>query len=193
MMLHLIQPMARLWGRLSTSGRGSDTRAAIRLGLPVEHQVQLWSETWRPPEQILKAIESAIREDGGVVVCGGDYDRWDLELRGGSLANSRLYMTVEDHNGGRQRFRFRLVPHFTLIAVSTNLPATALAMGAALDRAWPATVILGSVASYLIVLAIVQCNFAHELLRRVLRRTGCVGEEQSIPSVNGEPVRMTSG
>ena len=57
---------------------------------------------------------------------GGDYDEWDLRVRGGLLAGARLVMAVEDHEGGKQNVHFR-----------TSFSASRLAAGVGRQPRWP--------------------------------------------------------
>ena len=43
---------------------------------------------------------------------GGEYDRWDLDVRLGALATARARMTIEEHGTGRQLIRLRIWPRF---------------------------------------------------------------------------------
>jgi hypothetical protein len=51
-----------------------------------------------------------MRSTGAVVLHGGDYDAWDLEVRGGLLGRSRLQMATEDSGSGTQLVRLRSWP-----------------------------------------------------------------------------------
>jgi hypothetical protein len=76
----------------------------------------VWSETWRDPASWLGEIESAIRLRGATVIRGGDFDRWDLELRKGLFASTRLMLAIEEHGGGRQLARIKMWPRFSRVA-----------------------------------------------------------------------------
>lgn len=105
-LFHLIQPMARLWGRL----KHGLTPWRRRGGLPVSTTQPIsviWSEHWRAPEDWLAQLSKALRGEGAVTRNGGDYDSWDLEIRGGIFARLRLTMAIEEHGAGRQYLRFR--------------------------------------------------------------------------------------
>jgi len=78
----------------------------------------------------VEALERALRDGPGFVVCGGEYDHWDLEVRGGTLGAARLAVVVEDHDGGRQLARFRSRPRLSPGAVLVGFMLTALAAGA---------------------------------------------------------------
>ena len=55
-------------------------------------------------------------------VCpGGDWDRWDLEVRAGVSGRVRALLTIEEHGSGRQQLRFRLIPHHRAILGATAL------------------------------------------------------------------------
>jgi len=108
--LHLLQPAARLWGRLESGltpwrGHGSSVRA-----LPRPYTLTMWSEVWQPPEERLRSLERAVRADGFVVTRGSAWDRWDLAIRGGALGGARLRAATEEHGAGRQLTRVRAWP-----------------------------------------------------------------------------------
>lgn len=110
--------------------------------LPREWTAAFWIESGQAPEMWLEEIRSAIREDGGLVLSGGDFDRWDLEVRSG-LAAARLLMAVEEHGQGRQMVRFRVWPRWSRIGLVLTLLATALSFLAVLDRAWSMAMLFG--------------------------------------------------
>jgi hypothetical protein len=76
----------------------------------------LWSEQWRDPASWLADIESILRERGVIVLRGGDFDRWDLELRRGLFASTKVMLAIEEHGGGRQLARLRMWPRFSRVA-----------------------------------------------------------------------------
>ena len=54
--------------------------------------------------------EEGLRAEGLALEIGGEFDRWDLEVRGGFFGCARLRLAVEEHGGGRQLARFRVWP-----------------------------------------------------------------------------------
>jgi hypothetical protein len=70
---------------------------------------------------------------------GGDFDRWDLELRGGLLGGVRILTAVEEHGHGRQLVRFGFRPRPTrgspLLAAFFALAGIAAALGGAFAAA----------------------------------------------------------
>jgi GT2 family glycosyltransferase len=154
--LHLMQPAARLWGRL---WHGLDPLRLRRLShwvLPKGRQQTLWSEAWRDLGVAGRArAGAAVR---GLVRHGGDFDRWDLSLAGGLFGRARVLMTVEEHGQGRQYLRFRIWPkvrHLSLL-----LAAVALAGAALLDEAWLPALLLGPLALALLATAVRECGAA---------------------------------
>lgn len=69
--LHVAQPAARLWGRLSYGLTPWRNRGGSHLAMPIPRVVSRWSETWREPEDRLRAVEKYVRAFGPVVVRGG--------------------------------------------------------------------------------------------------------------------------
>jgi GT2 family glycosyltransferase len=149
--LHVAQPLARLEGRLRHGltpwrRRGNGARA-----LPVGRRLEQWRETWLDPYQWVRNYESALLAEGAVVRRGGDFDGWDLEVRGGTLAGARLSAVVEEHGGGRQLGRIRIRPVWSRAAPALALALTALCVAAALGGAVIAAVVLGVMAAGLAI------------------------------------------
>jgi len=69
------------------------------------------------------------------VLCGGAFDRWDLELRGGIFGGARTLMAVEELGGGAQLVRYRFWPIVGRAATLLPISAFAVALAAALDGA----------------------------------------------------------
>ena len=146
-LLYLTQPVARLRGRLAHGltpwrRRGGRRRGGRRFAVPRPGRGELWSERWQPSHERLHALESELSLPGGVVNRGGDFDRWDLDVRTGTLASARLRLVVEEHGGGRQLARFRWWPRFNLLILALAGVLGALAAGAALDGAQLAAALL---------------------------------------------------
>jgi len=129
-LLYLLQPLARLSGRLAhglTPWRRRGPRALIS---PWPRSVSLWSERWQSTEQRMRAIAAAVSQQGAVLRSGGDWDRWDLQVRGGVVGNARLRVAIEEHGSGRQLVRVRFWPRTT--AGATILLGVPMADAAAL-------------------------------------------------------------
>ena len=144
--LHLVQPLARLLGRVRHGLSPCRLRRPSTLMVPRTRHYTLWSERWRGAEERLAALEAALRTKRVPALRGGDFDRWDLMVRGGLFGAARALMAVEDHGAGRQYVRFRLWPRWSLGGLCTLGALATLAGGAALNGAWLAGGLLGAAA-----------------------------------------------
>lgn len=133
--LHVVQPLARLCGRLRHGLTPWRRRRGDGLAMPRSRTWSIWCETWRDLTSRLHDLERALRRHGALPVAGGAWDRWDLEIRTGTLGSVRLRSGVEEHGHGRQLVRFRAWPRVTrVVAIATALFA-GIATAAALDGA----------------------------------------------------------
>ena len=142
LILHLMQPLARLSGRLSYGLHPWRQRGLSHMALPRPRTVSSWSEEWRAPEEWLGHLRTRIKAEGGVATTGGSFDNWDLEVHGGMLASARTRMVVEEHGAGRQMLRFKIWPRCSGFGVSMSFLMAALSITAVVDRAWLAAALL---------------------------------------------------
>src|SRR5213592_2737128 len=141
--LHLVQPLARLRGRLLEGltpwrRRATPGRAPL---WPVT--AAIWSERWEPLDRRLRALEARLRAARACVLRGEAHDDWDLEVRSGILGVSRLIMGVEDHAGAKQLVRLRWWPKIPMRVPILALGFAALAGAAAQAHLWGAAGLLG--------------------------------------------------
>ena len=92
------------------------------------------------------------------MLAGGDYDRWDLEVRGGLFDSIRTCMASEDHGSGAQLIRFRVWPRFALLGLLLTLLLVLVSILAAIDQEWLASVVLGVVATALALRTFGNCS-----------------------------------
>ena len=134
--LHMIQPAARLKGRICnglTPLRQRKIRRASRRPI-----TSLWSETWRPSEAWLHDLETELVHHKGIIRRGGDYEECDLHVRGGLFAGAALVMGVDDHARGKQYLRFRTSFEATNALWLTGAPLAIFAAVSFMSGAWPA-------------------------------------------------------
>jgi GT2 family glycosyltransferase len=155
--LYLLQPLARLIGRIGGGLTPWRRRAARGLSRPLPRSLSIWSESWSSLEERLTSVEGQARARFASVVRGGDYDRWDLEIRGGPLGAVRLRAAVEEHGAGRQLARYRIWPRLSRGAVAATALVLALLAAAAVDDAWVATALLGAIAAALVLRELQEC------------------------------------
>jgi hypothetical protein len=166
--MHLMQPAARLIGRLQHGLTPWRRRGRVALGWRAAQRT-IWSESWRSSEQWLELLERAVREQGPIVRRGGDYDNWDLEIRGGPFGSLRARIVIEEHGAGKQMIRLSTRRRITTFARCWLVTAGALAVGAVGGGAWIAaacllavTVGLGMMVGFEGAMAVGSWAAAHE-------------------------------
>ncbi len=186
--LHFLQPAARLWGRLGYGLTPWRRRGNGRLTVPWPQALDIWSEGhWLSAEQRLQEFENTLRNGGAAVVRGGDYDRWDLEVRGGLLGTARLLMVIEEHGNGRQFVRMRL---WAMASPGTLVVACLFAvLGglAATDLEWTAWALLNIPAILLVGRTLYECSSAMAVLRQAIELHRQPGSSGAAETGRSEP------
>jgi GT2 family glycosyltransferase len=172
-LLFLLQPAARLYGRLSSGLTPWRGRRVARLHWPWR-RISIWSNHPRGVNERLGTLEGSLKRERVVVVRGGPYDRWDLAVREGASGVARLRMCIEDHGHGEQVVHFRVWPWPDALGLNGLLICvpTILASAAAWDRAWPAAAVLGGIAAAFSVRLSRQCTAAAGLLAKQVLAAG---------------------
>src|SRR5262245_43917682 len=132
--LHVIQPGARLLGRIQ-HGMGPWNFQGFSRFVSLWTTVSLWSVRWEPIEARLSKLASILREAKAPVASGGDYDKWDLSVSGGLFGAIRVLAMVEEHGSGQQLCRFRAWPQVPATALAILVVLITIAGLAGLDRA----------------------------------------------------------
>ncbi len=158
--LHLLQPAARLVGRLSQGLSPWRQRRTAGVTLPRQRVRVAWHEAWEPALHRVGRVERVARASGARVVRGGPYSSWDLEVSGGALGAARLLMVVEEHGRERQLVRSRIWPRVTGGASRALLVLGAFAVACAVaGRPYTA---IGSLAAAVLVALVAawECGLA---------------------------------
>jgi glycosyltransferase involved in cell wall biosynthesis len=134
--LHLLQPLARLIGRLSSGLTVWRRRGDPGFAVPYRRSWATWTEHWQAPEQRLSQLWHGLQARGAVVRRGGDYNRWDLEIIGGMFGSVRLLMAIEDHGAGTQFVRLQSWPRVRNPATALLALFALLIVAAAFAHAW---------------------------------------------------------
>jgi glycosyltransferase involved in cell wall biosynthesis len=131
--LYVLQPLARLVGRLGDGLTPWRRPGGSGFLVPRSRNLEVWSEQWYSCEERLEAIVTSIQENSIVPIRGGDYDRWDIECRGGMLGAH----APPHHRGARRRrqlVRYRVGAR--LLARSDCHFSRLLAALATTERGW---------------------------------------------------------
>jgi glycosyltransferase involved in cell wall biosynthesis len=145
--LHLMQPLARLYGRLTHGLKPWRIRGindlALEFVVPKACGFSLWSEDWKSIEDWVRSTEAKLIELKVPVKRGGEFERWDLEVRCGLLAACRGLFTVEEHGAGKQLVRLCCQMRYSRPGIVLFSVFIALALFATFDNAFVAAAILG--------------------------------------------------
>jgi glycosyltransferase involved in cell wall biosynthesis len=167
-LLHLLQPLARLRGRLRSALTPWRRHGPGGFAIPWTRTWSLWTEHWQSPEARLERLEMLLGLEGCLVARGGDYHDWDLEVRAGGLSAVRILLAIEEHGQGRQMVRFRAQPRFRpAVGIGLALLSTGTLL-ASLDGVLTAAAVLGTASVFLAVAAIRECGAAMVTARETL-------------------------
>ncbi len=166
--LHMLQPSARLWGRLRSGLTPWRWRGPASRSFPRPASWMVWSETWHSLESWVAALEDVLRRSQTVLTRGGDFDRWDLDLRGGLFGRARILTAIEEHGHGRQLVRFRVWPRPTWAGLLSSVLLASLAIAAALGGASHVAVVLGLFLALVASATILDCARAAGSAKRAV-------------------------
>jgi len=180
-LLHLIQPLARLAGRLQYGIGPWRVAKGVSFRMPFPRQAQLWFEHWSPPEERLLAIETELRRSGLVVQRAGPFDHWDLQIISGLAGGVQLSMAVEEHGGGRQLLRFRTRPRVGRAFTVMTLGFAGLAMAAIMTGAPIIAVLIpGGITAVFAVRQWLECGWSCSATGRVLGKLGAESDGRTV-------------
>jgi GT2 family glycosyltransferase len=186
-LLCLMQPAARLQGRLQEGLTPWRRHGRAPSAAPWPRSKSIWSERWRSSEARLAEIQADLCAYDAIGTVGGDCDRWEHQVRGGCLAAARLRMGVEEHGAGRQLVRVRIYPRPNVAALASAAMLALLAVVAAIDHATAAAVVLATVCVALVARAAVEASRAMGQLACAValsaRREGAAAAQ---PRLSGE-------
>ena len=170
--LQLMQPLARLKGRLGSglalrNWHWTGTRPRF---FPLT--MKLWRDEWRDPRETLKDLQTKLRDSGTIVKSGGDYDRWDLEVREGRFGGCRLLLATQSYGTGKQLLRYRIVPRYSGIVLAVCALFAVISIGAWMSGNWIPSMVSGFLAGLLIARTILDAGFAAGRLRNALKGSG---------------------
>ncbi|PKQ44565.1 glycosyltransferase [Confluentibacter flavum] len=108
--LHIVQPIARLKGRIKhglTPWRGSIKQLRNLKIIFAKRTEKHWSESWKSTEDWLTEIRVNLEGLNNKVKSGKEFDRWDIRSRTGLFASVRSLLTIEEHGGEKQYLKLK--------------------------------------------------------------------------------------
>lgn len=150
-LLHVIQPIARLYGRFANGltpwrKRGAGFSSAF-LFVFGSRTFTHWSEEWRSAEDWLKDIEKKLVQLKTRVKRGGDFDVWDLQVRIGLFSKSRGLLVIEEHGGGKQFLKFKCKANYSYKAFVLGTMVATVGVLAGIQQQW---VVMGIMGTFLV-------------------------------------------
>jgi hypothetical protein len=157
--LSVLQPLARLSGRLF-AGLTPWRARGRKFSFPRRRTCVVWSERWQSPVDRLGNLAASLRCEGAAVRAGGSSDRWDLEVRAGSVGGARLLLAVEEHGRGRQLLRHRIWPRWSRSGLALTALLGLFAALAAENGLAATTAVLAALAGTTLFLVVRDCACA---------------------------------
>ncbi len=119
--LHIIQPLARLYGRIIHGlspwrKRNINNYKLVSLFKNVQLET-LWSEQWKSMETWLQEIELNLIKSKVRFRRGGHFERWDFLASCGLFSSCRSLLTIEVHSAGKQLLRVKCIASYTLSGI----------------------------------------------------------------------------
>lgn len=168
MALHIVQPVARLYGRIKFGltpwrNRGAGWNGKYLFVLRRKTFLH-WSEAWHSVEQYLALLEQGLIEQQMIARRGGDFDRWDLQTGNRLFAYVRCLVAVEEHGAGKQYVKVRSTVSFAAFSLVLLVVLSSLAVAAFLCRQWVAGLVFGVLAfSVLLKCTVEKSNVLYSL------------------------------
>ena len=148
--LHVIQPIARLYGRLKHGlspwrrrGAGINKQFIFTFGPKV---FKYWSEQWRSTEDWLTDVEVNAINLRSRVKRGNDFDRWDLQIKNGLFGKARCLLAIEEHGEGKQYLQLKSWKEYSLAFLVPFAILLIILFWAAFNREWIVTSVTGILA-----------------------------------------------
>ena len=177
-LLFLLQPIVRLTGRIAPRlFLLSQPRVKRRFGPIWGKSVSIWMEKCHSSDFYLSHIRNRLISDSVTSGNGGDFDPWDIEVRGGILGAGRLLLAIEEHGDGKQYLNYRVWPVCTRCGFIPIVLFGLLAAAAFTNAALLAGAIL--IVPVLVYLAgtIVESASATAKIMELIQETDRVGNE----------------
>lgn len=146
-LLHVIQPIARLSGRIKhglTPWRLRGTKPSLKhLTIFKAKTLVHWCEDdWKSSETWLEEIEQNIIDLKARVMRGGDFDKWDIKTKNGLFSTAKGLLTVEEHGANKQYVKLKYWVNYSIGGCILIAALIAITVYAAMDESWVAAGIL---------------------------------------------------
>ncbi len=167
-LLHLLQPLARLRGRLRSALTPWRRHGPGGFAWPRPRRGGRGPSAGRRPTRACSAWRRGSAPRAAWSPAAATTTSWDLEVRAGGLSAVRIVLAIEEHGQGRQLVRFRARPRYRpAVGVALALLTGGALLGS-LDGALTAAVVLGTAGLLLAAAAVGECGAAMATAREAL-------------------------
>lgn len=161
-LLHIIQPLARLKGRIKhglTPWRIRGVKGGLQNLTFLKPKILMrWAEgDWKAAETWLKEIEQNIIALKARVKRGGDFDRWDIKIRNGLFSTAKGILTIEEHGANKQYLKFGYWINYSKVGLSLIIFLASISILAAADNSWIVSTIIAGLTVGLIGKYLFDC------------------------------------
>lgn len=182
--LHIVQPVARLYGRLKfglTPWRRRGAGWSWKYLFVFRSKTFLhWSEKWYATEDYLIALEKNLVEQQMVARRGDDFDRWDLQTGNKLFAYVRCLLTVEEHGAGKQYVKIKSTVSFAGFSLVVLLIAGVLAGFSFFSQQW----FVGGFFASLSLLVLAKCTLEKSNVLHTLQvAVAALPKEDTVPMI----------
>lgn len=159
-LLHIIQPIARLYGRIKhglTPWRKKSTVSEKKhLFLVHSKTFMLWSEDWKMAGEWLELIEKKLLQLKTRVRRGGEFDRWDIQIGNGLFSTSKGLLAIEEHGANKQYLKFRCKAGYSAFSLTLIILFASLSIAAIVDKQWIVGVVFAAMMFKIIAKCVVE-------------------------------------
>ncbi len=168
--LHVLQPLARLIGRIEVGLTPWRRRNLPGSSLPRLRTVSVWNEHWKSAADSLLLLEQYLKSFGALVVRGGEFDRWDFEIRTGMTCSLRVLLAIEEHGAGKQMLRFRAWPVGSKRRLAIALVLMAVSISALVAGSGLPGILVGSLSMAMLASAYMDGTKATSAFLQAIKR-----------------------
>ena len=167
--LHLLQPLARLYGRLNHGLTPWRKRGVTSFSFPHRKDFIYWTENWLDSSDRLQKIETALQKKGAIVQRNTDFEgHFDLFVRGGMFGGTRILKLAEEHGQGKQLVRVRVFPKVQSLAIAIIITLIALSIFADLEGQFIASLTIGVLALMFALRSLLETGYTkHAVLQAI--------------------------
>ena len=195
--LHMVQPVARLYGRFTnglTPWRKRGAGLHTKFLFVTRSRVFLyWSETWRSTEEWLTMIEKNLLALRTRIKKGDVFDNWDIQVNTGLFAKSRCLLTVEEHGAGKEYLKLKCRPVFSVVAFFLPAVFLTLSVLAGFQQQWIVVGITGLAGLILLLNVFVatatSLNNLYSAFNRLAAEMEPVNGSKPVVKTAGRPVK----